>query len=52
MQDLRYEHRYRNYAIPIMTEYFGKQKTREETISWMSKQGQNFRNCPNWYKKQ
>ncbi len=52
LQDLDYNLRYRNYAIPIMTEYFKfkGQKTVAQTIEWMSKQGQNFKHRPNWHK--
>ena len=50
LQDLDYNLRYRNYAIPIMTEYFKGQKTVAQTIDWMSKQGQNFIHRPNWHK--
>ena len=51
VQDLRHNHAYRNNAIPIMSEFFGKTKTRAETIEWMSKQGRYFKHCKNWHKK-
>jgi hypothetical protein len=51
VQDLRHNHAYRDNAIPIMIAYFGKTKTRAETIEWMSQQGKNFKHCTNWYKK-
>jgi hypothetical protein len=51
VQDLRHNHAYRDYAIPIMSEFFDKTKTRTETIEWMSVQSPYFKHCQNWYKK-
>lgn len=51
VQDLRYNHSYRDNAIPIMLKFFDKTKKREETIERMSKQGLYFKHCDNWYKK-
>ena len=51
VQDLRHNHAYRDNAIPIMIAYFGKTKTRAETIKWMSQQGKNFKHCIKWYTK-
>ena len=51
VQDLRHNHAYRDNAIPIMSAFFGRTKSRTETIEWMSRQGLYFKHCKNWQKK-
>ena len=51
VQDLRHNHAYRDNAIPIMSAFFGRTKSRTETIEWMSRQGLYFKYCKNWQKK-